>query len=50
VPSVSFDPCPQVGSALWARLARHFAPHNDRLFRLVGEQWDWGRRASIQEG
>jgi hypothetical protein len=50
VPSVSFDPCPQVDSALWARLARHFAPHNDRLFRLVGEQWDWGRRASIQEG
>jgi Sulfotransferase domain len=49
VPPVRFDPCPPVSSALWTRASLHFAPHNERLFHLLGEQWDWKGR-SIQEG
>jgi Sulfotransferase domain len=49
VTPVALDRCPPVDSALWARLARHFAPHNERLFDLLGEQWDWDGRVSIQE-
>jgi len=25
------------------RLTSHFAPHNERLFDLLGEEWDWPR-------
>jgi Sulfotransferase domain len=50
VPSVPFDPCPTVESGLWTRLARHFAPHNERLFDLLGQHWDWNGRVSTQEG
>jgi Sulfotransferase domain len=50
VPSVPFDPCPPIDGTLWTRLARHFAPHNERLFDLLGEQWHWDGRMSIQEG
>ena len=46
---VRFDPCPPVNSGFWTQLSRHFVPHNERLFHLLGEQWDWDGR-SIQEG
>jgi hypothetical protein len=48
VPSIPFDSCPPVNDALWTKLSRHFAPHNERLFHLLGEQWDWDG-SSIQE-
>jgi Sulfotransferase domain len=48
VPSIPFDSCPPVNDALWTKLSRHFAPHNERLFHLLGEQWDWDGW-SIQE-
>jgi Sulfotransferase domain len=48
VPSIMFDSCPPVSNALWTTLSRHFAPHNERLFHLLGERWDWDGR-SIQE-
>jgi Sulfotransferase domain len=41
VPAIPFDSCPQVDGALREGLARHFAPHNERLFHLLGEQWAW---------
>jgi hypothetical protein len=47
VRTVPLDPCPPVDAALWTRLAGHFAPHNERLFELLGERWDWDRRLSI---
>lgn len=46
VSPIQFDPCPPVDSALWTQLSRHFAPHNERLFELLGEQWDWDERSS----
>ena len=48
VPSIAFDSCPPVDQALWTMLSRHFAPHNERLFHLLGERWDWDGR-SVQE-
>ena len=48
VPSIAFDSCPPVDQALWTTLSRHFAPHNERLFHLLGERWDWDGR-SVQE-
>jgi Sulfotransferase domain len=50
VQPVQFDTCPPVDPALWTRLARHFAPHNERLFRMLGVQWDWDVRVPVQEG
>ena len=46
VPTIPFDSCPQIDGALWKRLSGHFAPHNERLFDLLGEQWDWNGRSS----
>jgi hypothetical protein len=46
VRSIQFDRCPPVSSALWTQLSRHFAPHNERLFHLLGVQWDWGGQSS----
>lgn len=43
---VRFDPCPPVNSVLWRQLSRHFAPHNERLFQLLGVEWDWDGRSS----
>jgi Sulfotransferase domain len=41
VRSILLDSCPPVDTNLWKQLARHFAPHNERLFRLLGVQWEW---------
>jgi Sulfotransferase domain len=49
LPSVPFDPCPPVDTALWTQLARHYAPYNERLFHLLGEQWDWDGSESTHE-
>jgi hypothetical protein len=49
VPVFPLDPCPPVATALWTWLGRHFAPHNERLFDLLGTQWDWDGRESGQE-
>ena len=32
--------------ALVDRLAEHFAPHNERLFALLGRRWDWPARGA----
>jgi hypothetical protein len=48
LPGIPFDPCPPIDNVLWTKLSRHFAPHNERLFHVLGEQWDWDGR-SIQE-
>lgn len=48
VPGIPFDPCPPIDNALWTRLSRHFAPHNERLFHILGQQWDWDG-SSVQE-
>ncbi|MCB9845103.1 MAG: sulfotransferase domain-containing protein, partial [Phycisphaeraceae bacterium] len=31
----------ELSYALSRRLARHFAPHNQRLFEMLGERFDW---------
>jgi hypothetical protein len=50
VRSFPLDSCPPVDSKLWTQLARHFAPHNERLFRLLGVQWEWDGPSTIQVG
>jgi hypothetical protein len=34
---------PQMDSAVRTRLTRYFAPHNDRLYRLLGRDFGWPR-------
>jgi Sulfotransferase domain len=50
VHSIPLDSYPPVDSKLWTQLARHFAPHNERLFRLLGVQWEWDGPSTIQVG
>jgi Sulfotransferase domain len=49
VRSILLDSCPPVDTKVWNQLARHFAPHNERLFQLLGVQWDWDGRVPNQE-
>jgi hypothetical protein len=33
----------EVPGSVYAELTRFFTPHNQRLYELVGEDWDWKR-------
>ncbi len=37
-----YDPA-QVPAGIFERLARYFAPHNERLYQVVGADWGWRR-------
>jgi lipopolysaccharide transport system ATP-binding protein len=50
VRSIPLELCPHVDTKLWKQLARHFAPHNERLFRLLGVQWEWDGWLTSQNG
>lgn len=32
---------PGLSASTLARLREHFRPHNERLYQLLGEEWDW---------